>query len=505
MDTLEQAILKLAVERGLLEPEQVKIANKPELLAILVEQGKISNADVESLRAELLETLASPVWPQPETEKDDRREEISISIFGRYVQLRLIGQGGMARVYSGYDPTLGRTVALKLLHEESERLMLEARSQAKVEHENVCKVYEVGQVDEKQYICMQYVQGKTLGSAALEMDLAEKVDVIRKIADAVHAAHKQGLVHRDIKPSNIMLEKTEAGLWKPYILDFGLARMQSAPGITGQGVILGTPHYMSPEQARSEEIDGRSDVYSLGATLYELITGKPPFTGTTPEVILKVLQVDAEPIQKTNRQISPDLETIVMKCLEKDPAARYQTAKALANDLGRYLDGEPISARPVSLATRVWKKAKKNRVATIILTTALVLTTVLISLLLLARWKGSVQTQYANDFGEEIRYIETMLLSTYTAPLHDVRPKLALARQRLQQIEQRTQAGGKWAYGPGNNALGQGYLVLKEYEKANEFLEKAWESGYHSPSTAYALGKVKGIDREKLKALGYVD
>lgn len=495
MDKLDEGILKLAVDRGLLHPDVLNIPQTPDLLINLVKQGKISNTLLESLRAELLDgmrTLADPVWAHLEV-TGGQKDEISIAVFGRYIQLRLIGRGGMARVYCGYDPTLGRAVALKLLNEESERLMLEARNQARVEHENVCKVYEVGEVDSKQYICMQYVQGRTLGDVAAEMNLTEKVEVIRKIADAVHSAHKQGLVHRDIKPSNIMLEKTEAGPWKPYILDFGLARLQAAPGITQKGMILGTPHYMPPEQARAETIDMRSDVYSLGATFYELITGRPPFTGTTSEVILKVLQEDAVPVRKIKREIPADLETIVMKCLEKDPAARYQTAKALANDLERYLDGEPISARPVNWSTRVWKKAKKNRVVAVILTSAFVVTALLFSLLIFARWKASVQTRYANDFAEEIRYIETMLLSTYTAPLHDVRPKLTLARQRLQRIEQRIQEGGDWAYGPGNNALGQGYLVLKEYERAREFLQNAWDSGYQSPSTAYALGKVKGI------------
>jgi serine/threonine-protein kinase len=496
MKSLEQEILKLAVQRGLLHPDDLQIANTIDLLTTLVEQGKLTNADLDSLKADLLDemkTIDHPLWALPEKPKNDQKDEVSIAVFGRYVQLRLIGRGGMARVYRGFDPTLGRTVALKLLDEESERLMLEARSQARVEHENVCKVFEVGEVEGKEYICMQYVEGKTLIDAAREMNLSEKVEVMRKIADAVHAAHKQDLVHRDIKPGNIMLEKTESGSWKPYILDFGLARMQTAPGITQKGVVIGTPHYMPPEQARSEPIDMRSDVYSLGATLYELIANKPPFTGTTPEVILKVIQEDPVPVRKIIRQISPDLETIVMKCLEKEPTARYQSAKALANELGRYLDGEPIAARPVSLSTRIWRKAKKNRVATGILTTALVVTAGLIVLLLLAQWKGRVQTQYANNFAEEIRYIETMLLSTYTAPLHDVRPKLRIARQRLQQIEQRTIQGGKWAFGPGNNALGQGYLMLKEYERAQEFLEKAWNSGYQSPSTAYALGKVKGI------------
>jgi serine/threonine-protein kinase len=496
MKSLEQEILELAVQKGLLHPDDLQIDNTVDPLTALVEQGKLTNANLDSLKAELLDemkTIDHPLWALPEKPKSDQKDEVSIAVFGRYVQLRLIGRGGMARVYRGFDPTLGRTVALKLLDEESERLMLEARSQARVEHENVCKVFEVGEAEGKKYICMQYVEGQTLADAAKQMNLTEKLEVMRKIADAVHAAHKQDLVHRDIKPGNIMLEKTEAGTWKPYILDFGLARMQTAPGITQKGVVIGTPHYMPPEQARSETIDVRSDVYSLGATLYELIANKPPFTGTTPGVILQVINVDPISLRKIVRQISPDLETIVMKCLEKDPAARYQSSKALANDLGRYLDGEPIAARPVSLSTRIWKKAKKNPVATGILTTALVVTAGLIVLLILAQWKGRIQTQYANDFAEEIRYIEAMLLSTYTAPLHDVRPKLTLARQRLNQIEKRTSQGGKWAFGPGNNALGQGFLMLKEYERAQEFLEKAWNSGYHSPSTAYALGKVKGI------------
>lgn len=496
MKSLEEEILKLAVERGLLKPDDLTTSNPNDLLTTLVDQGKLSKSDVDSLRAELLDemkTIDHPLWALAEKQKVDQKDEVSIAVFGRYVQLRLIGRGGMARVYRGFDPTLSRTVALKLLDEESERLILEARSQARVEHENVCKVYEVGEAEGKKYICMQYVEGKTLADAAQQMDLPEKLDVMRKIAEAVHAAHKQGLVHRDIKPGNIMLEKTEAGTWKPYILDFGLARMQTAPGITQKGIVIGTPHYMPPEQAKSGTIDVRSDVYSLGATLYELIANKPPFTGATPDVILQLLNTDPVPLHKIVRNISPDLETIVMKCLEKEPDARYQSAKALSNDLGRYLDGEPIAARPASISTRIWKKAKKNRVATGILTAALFVTAVLIGLLILAQWRGRIQTQYASDFSEEIRYIETMLLSTYTAPLHDVRPKLKLAQQRLHKIEQRTILGGKWAFGPGNNALGQGYLMLKEYERAQEFLEKAWNSGYHNPSTAYALGKVKGI------------
>jgi eukaryotic-like serine/threonine-protein kinase len=498
VEDLQEELLKLAVERGLILPEDLPQPPHPSnLIATLLEQGKLTSENLEALKAELqaaqMPTMGDPWKPLEESAIDASDKEISINVFGRYIQLRLIGQGGIARVYCGYDPTLGRSVALKILRDESNRLMFEARSLARVEHENVCKVYEAGQVEGKQYISMQYIAGKTLGDAEKEMTLDEKLEVIRKIAEAVHFAHKQGLVHRDIKPSNIMLEKTESGIWKPYILDFGLARMQAAPGITQQGAIVGTPHYMSPEQARSENVDARGDIYSLGATLYELITGETPFSGSTSEIILKVIQDDVIPLRKIKREISIDLETIVMKCLEKEPAARYQSAKALANDLERYLEGEPISARPLNWTARLWKKAKKNRVAASILTIGLVVTLILISLLILSQWKGSVQTQYANDFAEEIRYIETLLLSTYTAPIHNVTPKLSIARQRLKLIERRTAEGGSWAYGPGNNALGQGYLMLKDYERAQTFLEKAWNSGYRSPSTAYALGKVKGI------------
>lgn len=492
MDKLDEGILKLAVDRGLIHPDELKVPHTPDLLTILIEQGKLSAANFEALRAELLDemkTLADPVWALAEPEKKDRKDEISITVFGRYIQLRLIGQGGMARVYRGYDPTLGRLVALKLLDEESERLMLEARSQARVEHENVCKVYEVGEVEGKQYICMQYVQGKTLGDAAKEMNLAQRIDVIRKITDAVHSAHKQGLVHRDIKPSNIMLEKTESGTWKPYILDFGLARMQAAPGITLTGTIIGTPHYMPPEQARGATIDARSDIYSLGATLYELITEKPPFSGTAPEVILKVLQEDPVPILKTIPQISPDLETIVMKCLEKDPAARYESARALAEDLARFLDGEPIHARPASLMYKTAKWVRKNPLISGISAVALAAILLLAGVAFYVQWRSDQQARYLHEFGQEATRIEGIMRFAYLLPLHNVRPEMAQVEARLKEIERRMQDLGKTAYGPGHYSIGRGFLAQHKYQTAHEHLIRAWDQyEYRQPSVAYALG-----------------
>ena len=164
-----------------------------------------------------------------------------------------------------------------------------------MQHENVCRVYEVGEVDGKQYIAMQLIEGKTLSAAAKELSLEAKVRVIKQIADALHVAHKEGLIHRDIKPSNIMLERNEEKEWKPYVLDFGLARDQDAPGLTRTGMAVGTPYYMAPEQvsSNSDQLDRRTDVYGLGATLYELLSGMPPYQGKSgAEILLQILKDD---------------------------------------------------------------------------------------------------------------------------------------------------------------------------------------------------------------------
>jgi serine/threonine protein kinase len=194
------------------------------------------------------------------------------------------------------------------------------------------------------------------------MSLETKVRVIRQIAEALHVAHKQGLIHRDIKPSTIMLERNEDGEWKPYIMDFGLARDQDAPGLTRTGVSMGTPNYMAPEQVSHEQMDRRTDVYGLGATLYELLSGDPPYQGNSgPDIMLQILKDDPIPLRKLTPKIPADLETIVIKCLERDPARRYDSAKALAEDLQRYLDGDPLSAKPTSWSYRVIKRAKMSR------------------------------------------------------------------------------------------------------------------------------------------------
>jgi tetratricopeptide (TPR) repeat protein/predicted Ser/Thr protein kinase len=297
----------------------------------------------------------------------------------RYETAVPLGSGGVGEVFKAYDPALQRFVALKYLkHHDpalAERLLREARLQARVDHEAVCKVYAAG-TDEtgRPYIAMQYIEGRTLERAAAELSLAEKLRVVQRVAEAVHAAHETGLIHRDLKPENIMLDERSGEEPKAYVLDFGLAREHQATGLTRTGVIVGTVAYMAPEQARGEvhTLDRRTDVYALGATLYRVLAGRPPFQGSDLDVILQSLHRDPTPLREIDGAIPRDVETIVGKCLEKDPQHRYATAQSLALDLAHVLAAEPIDARPPSRVRSLLRPVRRNPSLSVALAAALV-------------------------------------------------------------------------------------------------------------------------------------
>ena len=426
----------------------------------------------------------------------------------RYQGVRLLGQGGMGRVFLAYDPRLRRNVALKFLHAgapvRTTRFFAEARAQARVQHDRVCKVFEVGEVQGKPFIAMQYVDGKSLRALAPELTLEQKVTLLRDAAEGVHAAHRAGLIHRDLKPSNIMVERSEDGALKAYVMDFGIARDWQGEG-TATGAVLGTPQYMAPEQARGEvnQLDRRADVYSLGATLYFLLTGKPPITGENGlEIISRVSSVEPASPRTLSPELPPELEAIVLKCLEKDRTQRYDSARALVEDLGRYLDGEPVLARSTGRLYRLRKRVRKHKVLVSVVAACLLLVALAGAQAVLSRREAAARERLARLFTERVEAIEARARYSGLSPLHDTREDRKALRESMAQLEAEIARGGALAVGPGRYALGRGHLALGEVEKAHQALAAAWEQGYREPRVAYALALVLGrqYQRQRLEA-----
>lgn len=426
----------------------------------------------------------------------------------RFEPLAFLGEGGMGRVFKALDPRLNRQVALKFIRGEDAELLrrfqVEARSQALIEHPHVCKVYEVGEAEGQAYIAMQFIAGSSLDEARAQLNLEEKVNIILEVAEAIHAAHRQGIIHRDLKPANIMLERTEQGRWWPYVMDFGLARGSEGAGMTMSGVAMGTPSYMPPEQVlgRTAEIDRRSDVYSLGATLYDLLLGEPPFRDASlTELFFKVVKEEAPPLRRRMPSLPADLETIVLKCLEKESQRRYDSAKALAEDLQRFLDGEPIQARPASVIYRFRKKLRKNRALSAAILVSALLGLGFASWGIRATLQARRQTQLANRFALEVKAIEDTMRVAHLRPLHDVRLEKTKVRARMGRLREEMAQRGSVAAGPGGHALGLGHMALGEIRQARISFQAAWDAGYRPPQLGMALGKALASEFETERLL----
>jgi len=318
-----------------------------------------------------------------------------VRYFGDYELIEEIGRGGMGVIYKARQVSLNRVVAVKMIlagqlasEADVRRFHAEAEAAAGLQHPHIVAIHEVGEHQGQHYFSMDYVEGRSLADMVRESPLPERqaAGYVKTVAEAIHYAHQKGIIHRDLKPSNVLVDR--AG--QPRITDFGLAKqVADERGLTLSGSVLGTPSYMPPEQAdrRRGEVGPWSDVYSLGAVLYELLTGRPPFRAETAlETLAQALHAEPAAPRLVNPGLPRDIETVCLKCLAKEPGRRYASAQELADDLGRHLAGEPIHARPTSAWERAAKWARR-RPAIAALSAAIVLLAVLGFALVTWQWR----------------------------------------------------------------------------------------------------------------------
>ncbi len=418
--------------------------------------------------------------------------------FGKYVRTVLLGAGGMGEVWKAWDTELNRWVAVKFLKggddDEIARFKREAHIAGKLTHPNIAAIYDIGQDRDRHFIAMQFVEGSTLKRFP-RGDTRTLVKLVRDAARAVAYAHDQGIIHRDLKPENLMVVRstkpatarasrkgfTELQL---YVMDFGLARAaEGASELSVSGMVVGTPAFMSPEQARGDRLDARADVYSLGATLYDLLTGKPPFKGATPIATLAlVLSGEIVPPRRIVPSIAEDLETVLLKSLEKDGGRRYATAVEFADDLDRWLDGEPIMARRSSVWYVLSKKAARNRALVGVALAALVVIAGLIAYPPIAR---------RLDEGRHAAQI---------------RAESAAARAAVERVERLIAAADVSAFAAAESAIarfgesatlhhaaGRAALVRKEPDRAMPHFSRAYLLGVKSPNDAEREAAAAGL------------
>src|SRR6266850_7414745 len=301
--------------------------------------------------------------------KEAVRAATMLGELGDYELLEEIGRGAQGVVFRARQKSLNRTVALKVISlgqwaskPHLKRFRLEAEAAARLEHPGIVPIHEVGERDGSCYFSMKFVEGGQLDEVVRHtpMSIRQTAELIAKVARIVQYAHEHGILHRDIKPGNILLDAKG----EPHLTDFGLARLvETESTVTRTLEVLGTPSYMAPEQAAANntQLTSATDVYGLGAVLYQLLTGHPPFAGgTTYETIKLLLETDPRQPRLWNPKVDRDVSTICLKCLEKDPKRRYSSALALAEDLERWLKHEPILARRTGIFARGRKWIRRN-------------------------------------------------------------------------------------------------------------------------------------------------
>ncbi|HJV90606.1 MAG TPA: serine/threonine-protein kinase, partial [Holophagaceae bacterium] len=434
---------------------------------------------------------------------------------GRVTLKGTLGVGGMGEVHRAWDAALERPVAVKFVKggdpKEAERLLLEARLQARVEHPHVVRVHDTGSLEGRPCIVMQLVEGRTFADLGGGSDWKAKVGLAVQAARGLGAAHRTGLVHRDVKPANILVEDTDEGP-QARLSDFGLARDEEG-GLTRSGLLVGTVDFMAPEQVLgSAPVDFRADIYGLGATLYAVLTGHPPFRpsqsptagaqstqdlhGATPggelhpgDFLRRILQEDPRPLSALDLKLPKDLSVVVAKAMEKDPTRRYATAEAFAEDLDRVLRGEPIQARSMGLLERGGRWARRYPIPARVLGGVGALA---MGALAFAGWtsfRSRTQSLEAARMGSLAEGMANSLRMAYLSPAFDQKPVLAGIRSQVEQLRSRPMH----ELSPASlYVVGKGLESLGDDDGARPYLEAAWAKGFRTPEAAESLGFLLG-------------
>ena len=430
---------------------------------------------------------------------------------GELVHYRLEGvlsQGGHGVVWRARDLRLDRLVALKQARlgdpRASARFAREMRITARLQHPSIVTLHEAGTSRAgEHFYTMELVDGPTLqeriGDAKTLTTRIALLSNVIAIADALAYAHDRRIIHRDLKPDNVVV----GSFGETIILDWGLAKDLAScgpddvapggeapsPGTTSEGTVLGTPSYMPPEQAAGQPADERSDVYAIGAILYQVLTGEPPYAGaTSAEVLRRIVSEEPVSLEKRQRGVPPDLAAIVRRAMARDPAARYATAKDLATDLKKFALGELVGAHRYRPWELMGNWVRRNRA---IAPSALAIGTAF-SLWLRSALGAREQARLVQQFAQEAEGMESTLRVAELLPRHDIRGEQAGVRARMASVEAKLGQLGAFTDGPGHYALGRAALALHDAGAARAHLEKAWAAGHRAPEVAQALGLALG-------------
>lgn len=404
---------------------------------VVIQRDPVSTPSESSVSGVMGEVPPPVVGPKP-----------NLGRFGDYELVDEIAQGGMGIVYKAWDANLHRIVALKTIRtgqlaaeSEVRRFFTEAQAAASLDHPNIVPIYEVATCEGRHFFTMRFVDGPSLAGKLRNgpFNCHDAARIVAEVADAVDYAHHHGVIHRDLKPGNILLDPDG----RACVTDFGLAKQITVESdLTSSGQILGTPNYMPPEQAggRHDEVGPRSDVYGLGAVLYHLVTGRPPFQAVNPvDVVMQLMSVEPVEPRVLNPAISLDLNTIILKCLEKETYRRYDSAGELAEELRRFMAGQPIHARPVSRPERLWRWAMRNRLlaATAALSVVAVAATfVLFVVLAITQGRAAANLREEQDQTRRAMEEANIERERVTHTLADVQTALGLASDERSEPDQ---------------------------------------------------------------------